>query len=167
MAWPMNFLIDGYNYLRRANLFRGAALEVARRRLAERLRPLARAGDRVTIVWDARNAPGGLPSEETAGGARHVFARRSASADDEILLRLRNAEKPRSYCVVSDDTDITRPAKQLGAAVLSIRDAEMRLAAAGRPPIEQGEDDDEKPPPPRGNEIQEWLDLFGRDENAD
>ncbi|HVY62000.1 MAG TPA: NYN domain-containing protein, partial [Planctomycetota bacterium] len=121
-----------------------------------------RAGDKVTIVWDARNAPGGAPSEELAGGARHVFARRTASADDEILLRLRNAERPRSYCVVSDDLDVARPAKQLGASVLSIRDAERRIGAALRPAaLEEDAERDEKPPAPRGREVQDWLELFG------
>jgi predicted RNA-binding protein with PIN domain len=156
----VHFLVDGYNYLHRARLFGDVSLEQARHRLATRLRALRGKGDEVTIVWDARRAPSGLPRGEADRGVEHEFAHRDrGSADEAILRRLRAAADARGYCVVSDDGEVVRSARQLGAAVRSIADVESRVR--GR--IPSAPDDDEKPPPPRGSEVDDWLRIFGED----
>lgn len=156
----VHFLVDGCNYLHRARLFGDVSFEQARHRLEVRLRVLRGKGDQVTIVWDARRAPPGVPRAEADRGVEHEFAHRDrGSADEAILRRLRTAADPRGFCVVSDDNDVTRPARQLGAAVRSVADIESRVRGRGAP-----EDvGDEKPPPPRGAEVDEWLRIFGED----
>ena len=172
MAASRHWLVDGYNYLHRAGLLRrGApdALERARRGLEARLRPLRARGDQITIVWDARGAPPDAPAESaSAGGVRNVFVRGGATADADILARLRAADDPRRYCVVSDDREITGSARQLGAAIAGVRDVEARLGparprgrAAPAREDDDGEGEEEKPPPPRGDEVGDWLDYFG------
>jgi len=163
----MHYLVDGYNYLHRARLFDGRSLEGSRRRLAERLRVLRRAGDQLSIVWDAQNAPPGLPSIEPQRSIDHVFAHRTGSADDDIVARVRSADDPARLCVISDDGDVARPARQLGARVLSIREAESLVARLGGGPrtpapraVVPDDEDDEKPPPPSGAEADEWLRAF-------
>lgn len=171
----MHYLVDGYNYLHRARLFDGRSLEGSRRRLAERLRVLRRAGDQLSIVWDAQNAPPGLPSIEPQRSIDHVFAHRTGSADDDIVARVRNADDPARLCVISDDGDVARPARQLGARVLSIREAEALVARLGGGPrapaprsevADEDEDDEVKPAPPSGAEADAWLRAFEEEDSG-
>ena len=156
-----HYLVDGYNYLHRARLFGDVSLEQARHRLEVRLRALRGRGDTVTIVWDSKRPPPGVPRRPAERGVAHEFAHRAASADEAILRRLRDADDARRFCVVSADNDVARPARQLGAAVRSVREIESRVR--GREPAAAAEGEDDKPPPPRGAEVDEWLRLFGEE----
>ncbi|MCU0722739.1 MAG: NYN domain-containing protein [Planctomycetes bacterium] len=160
----MHYLVDGYNFAHRAGLHEGP-LEGVRRRTASRLRGLARRGDRVTVVWDAAGAPPGVPRRASGNPVEQVFAR-GATADEEILSLVREAEAPRGLCVVTDDRGVSRPARAIGAAVMGVREAVERLGARGRLPGARGRAEDgtaggEKPPPPTGAELDEWERLFG------
>lgn len=181
----MRYLVDGYNYLHRARLFDARDLEGGRRRLERRLAPLRRSGDQVTLVWDSKGggaAARGAPPRESGRDVEHLFPRGRKTADEVILDWIRRAEDPGALCVVSDDGDIARPAKQLGARVRSVASVERELARisgevpggprgrAGGPRARRGgearggggqEEADEKPPPPSRAEVDEWLRAFG------
>lgn len=142
-----HYLIDGYNYLHRAQLLAGKDLEGARRLLVRRVAPL---GGKVTVVWDARHGPQGA-GRETVRNVTSIFAR---SADERILALLRGAADPAACCVVTDDREVAGRARQLRARSLSVGEVERRLSvsAAG----------DEKPASPRTSaEVREWLEYFG------
>jgi hypothetical protein len=160
----MRYLVDGYNYAWRARL-QGGDPEAVRRRIAERLGPLARGGHRLTLVWDSANAPPGVPRRTQSGPVEHLFAAPPGSADDEILALVRDADDPRELCVVTDDLGIARPARNLGVAVLAVREVEERLGLSPKGPARGGSPgagnaSDEKPPPPTGRELDEWERLF-------
>jgi len=157
----VHHFVDGYNYLHRARLPVPRRLEEARSRLARRLAPLARGGGAVTIFWDARGrASAGVPGgsdREAVGGVEMCYCPGRDGADGAIRARLRAAPDPRSIRVVTDDAEVARAAKQLGARVSSVAAIEKRLA--GRAPAEPADDD--KPPPPGPDEIAGWLRYFG------
>jgi predicted RNA-binding protein with PIN domain len=163
----MRFLVDGYNFAHRAGLF-GGDPEAARRRTLARLQALARGGDRVTVVWDARHAPPGAPGRSVTGSVEETFAR-EGSADEEILRLVRDADAPRELCVITDDLEVSRPAKAIGAAGMSVKEAVAKLGAGERHRGPRGDAGDdtaggEKPPLPTEAELDEWEKLFGREE---
>ena len=173
----MHFLIDGYNYLHRANLIGSRPLRVARRALAVRLRPLGRRGDRVTIVWDAADGPPEAGGESAGLSVESVFPREShRSADSAIVDYVRHAADPGSITVVTDDRDLARSARNLGAKVRSIAQAEALVApeeaeaadrgSPGKVPWAGEEGEDEKPPPPSPREVVDWLRYFGEEPPA-
>lgn len=116
----MALLIDGYNLLHAAGIFPASGpptLERARVALLDHLVERLPAKDlsRTTIVFDALQAPPGLPRELAHGGLNVRFARRGGSAD-ELLEELIAAEPdPRNLLVVSSDHRVQRAARQRGA----------------------------------------------------
>jgi predicted RNA-binding protein with PIN domain len=116
----MALLIDGYNLLHAAGIFPASGpptLERARIALLDFLveRLPAKELARATIVFDAVQAPPGLPRELTHRGLAVRFSRRGRSAD-ELLEELIAAEPdPRNLLVVSSDHRVQRAARQRGA----------------------------------------------------
>jgi predicted RNA-binding protein with PIN domain len=161
----VRYLVDGYNYLHRARLLRGD-LQRARRGLEARLVTLRGRGHQVTVVWDARRAPPGLPGREERASVESVYARGSAgSADAAILDRLRHADDPRRYVVVTDDREVAGAARQLGARTASVAEVEAIVAPPSARDAPAGEDPaSEKPPAPSPGEVAGWLDYFGASE---
>lgn len=127
----MALLIDGYNLLHASGIFpAGGSPTLERARvalldfLAERLP--AKEFARTTIVFDAVQAPPGLPRELSHSGLAVRFARRGGSAD-ELLEELIAAEPdPRNLTVVSSDHRVQRAARQRGALFI---DSEVWKAA--------------------------------------
>jgi predicted RNA-binding protein with PIN domain len=113
----MSCLIDGYNLLHAMGLLRGRAgptgLEKARLGLLGLLR--ASYGDeatKVTVVFDAANAPPGAPANEEFQGIHVRFAVQQKEADDLIETLICHDSAPRQLTVVSDDHRIRRAAER-------------------------------------------------------
>ena len=148
--------IDAYNVIHKlpglaADL--GEDPEGVRERFLRMLAPLAlRSGERWTLVFD-----GPRGGRDRAPGILHiVFCR---DADAWILDALRRHANARLVTVVSsDEKDIGRAARQLGARVESAQSLVQKLRArrpAQAPP--------EKPDGENDEGVEYWLDLFTRD----
>ena len=158
----MSLLIDGYNLLHVTGLF-GAngpaerAFERARHALldflATRLPPDELA--KTTVVFDAAEAPPGLPSEIQRCGVRALFAPRKSSADEVLEQLIRADHAPRRLTVVSSDHRVQRAARRRNATAVDsdvwfrklIREAE---SPASEDPLAKPEDVDLSSPFPPG-----------------
>lgn len=114
-------LIDGYNLLHATPIFGEGALagtlqgsrEALLRFLADRLP----AGQRVrtTIVFDAAEAPPGLPATSSFEGIAVHYARDYPDADAMIEALLDKRQHRKGLLVVSSDRRVQRAARQSGA----------------------------------------------------
>lgn len=117
----MRLLIDGYNLLHATDLFgsgalagtlrgsREALLRFLTSRLSERERRAA------VVVFDARDAPPGLPSRYEHDGLRVWFARDYPDADALIEEILETSRETKGMTVVSGDRRVQRAARSRGA----------------------------------------------------
>ncbi len=119
------------------------------------------------IVFDAKEAPPGLPDRYLHHGIQIVFARDWDSADELIQLEIRKHPTPKRLTVVSSDHAIHKKAIARGAKVLDSdewldeqfdrqrrqREAKDDAAANPDPDIKQRELSDE--------EKRKWLQDFG------
>lgn len=148
----MRLLIDGYNLLHASGVFPPAddpTLQRARRALldalAEVLPPKLAAA--CLVVFDAVDAPPGLPREGAHRGVAFRFARRGGTADELLEELIAAAPDPRNLTVVSSDHRVQRAARRRGAAFAD-SDAwwagQRAVDSSSRPP-------DEKVVPPLGN----------------
>ena len=159
----MRILIDGYNLLHAAGVFgetRGpGGFEASRRALLEALaRLLGDARDKATVVFDATDAPPGLPARSLHDGIQVVFARDYPSADALIEDMIEAHNAPTSLTVVSADNRVIAAARRRRAKAVPSGEwfAELRAAARQSPQPET------KPPPPENDfEVERWLRDFG------
>ena len=159
----MRILIDGYNLLHAAGVFgetRGpGGFEASRRALLEALaRLLGDARDKATVVFDATDAPPGLPARSLHDGIQVVFARDYPSADALIEDMIEAHNAPTSLTVVSADNRVIAAARRRRAKAVPSGEwfAELRAAARQSPQPET------KPPPPENDyEVERWLREFG------
>jgi predicted RNA-binding protein with PIN domain len=160
MGKGQRILIDGYNLIYadealRRLLERGP--EAARTELVARLERYAEQKEmRITVVFDGTgrmlDATPVLP-----GKLQTVFSRGDQSADELIVSMLEDASNPREFMVVtSDNEDIGRTARALGATVLPSQAFLERLSARTRraPSIEEK-------PDPFDDDVDYWLRKFG------
>ena len=114
----MALLIDGYNLLHVTGIFgkgRGAGgLQRSREALLRFLAASidAKERDRTTIVFDASDAPPGLPRRLTHDGMTVHFAAQHADADALIEELIERDDAPKSLLVVSSDHRIQRAARR-------------------------------------------------------
>jgi len=142
-------IVDGYNVIYADPELRRAMLrqpQSARERLATLLARYARERDiRVTLVFDGAR-PSSDSRSEVPGRLQVVFSRAGQSADDLILSMVRHHPNARAVIVVSsDETDIGRSARDLGAQVLGAGTFFTRISRATRAGDNAGEMDGEKP----------------------
>jgi predicted RNA-binding protein with PIN domain len=151
----VNWLIDGYNVIRRDADLRAAesaGLEAGRRALLALVAAAARrTGDRFTVVFDG--APGSPPGP-AGGQVAVVFSRPPESADD-VLRRLAARAGP-GAAVVSSDHAVQTAARRAGCAAIDAR----AFVTAARGARDDGDDqddggdgeeeDDRERPGPRG-----------------
>jgi predicted RNA-binding protein with PIN domain len=160
-------LIDGYNLLHASGILgRGVGpggLERSRNALlnflVESLEEKQLAA--TTVVFDAREAPPGLPRVTSHRGLTVRFAPRGSDADAEIEQLIREHHAPRRLTVVSSDHRLHRAARRRRATaidsdqwytqVLRERIARARRGGAPGKPAE----------PPNAAEVQYWLRQFG------
>jgi hypothetical protein len=160
----MLYLIDGYNLLFALGVLlkdQPAALEKARRRLLELLREAY--GDdaaAVTVVFDAKHAPPGLPDALDYQGLHVVFAAHDAEADDLIEQLIRRASVPHRLTVVSDDHRIREAARRRHCVVQGCGDFLDALDARRRPRPAPPRDEPAKPEGVSREEAGHWLREF-------
>jgi predicted RNA-binding protein with PIN domain len=134
----MSLLIDGYNLLFSSDVFPAdhepATLERSRARLLDFLVDSlpARIVERAVVVFDARDAPPGLPGEVTHRGLAVKFARRGSSADELLETLIAEEPDPRNLLVVSSDHRVQRAARRRGASYADSQPWYAELVAARR-----------------------------------
>jgi len=160
----MTLIIDGYNLLHASGVFgneRGPrGFEQSRLKLLDLLADLL--GDeasKTTVVFDAANAPDGLPGRYLHRGLKVLFAREYPDADSLIEELVEADSSPGGLVVVSSDRRIAAAVRRRrGTAIESDRwlaEARATHARRGRPA-------DGKPPEPRSpSEVAAWLREFG------
>lgn len=156
-------LIDGYNLLFASSVFASSVgpptLQRTRDALLQFLadRIDAKLLARTIIVFDATQAPPGLPGQLTFAGMQVLFSRRGQEAD-ALLEDLIGAHRaPRELLVVSSDHRVQRAARQRGA---KYNDSDQWLATLAQPP--PSEPPTAKPDAPLANsaELERWLEEF-------
>lgn len=138
----MRILIDGYNLLYASAIFAtGPAAPTLRRtreallsRLAQLLGPDW--ATKTTVVFDAREAPPGLPQHLTHQGLTVRFAPRNSTADELITDLIRSHHAPRQLTLVSSDHRVQVAAKRRQATAVDsdVWLDQLRNAAANNVP---------------------------------
>jgi uncharacterized protein len=162
----MHYLIDGYNLLYAMGVLlqgRTGPMVLAKARL--RLLGFLRAahGDNapnVTVVFDAKQAPPGLPAELDYQGLQVAFAVDQDQADDLIELLIRKASVPRQLTVVSNDHRIQQAARRRHCLVLDCGTYLDQLEQLRGAPPPQRPGEAPKPETISREETQHWLEEF-------
>jgi predicted RNA-binding protein with PIN domain len=164
----MSLLIDGYNLLHASGILpRGigpGTLERAREALlnflVESLEPDELRG--ATAIFDAREAPRGLPRIVDHRGLRVHFAPNPGDADELIEQLILADHSPRKLVVVSSDHRLQRAARRRRATPIDsdiwYADVLRRRIARQKAPVV------ERPQPPgrlSESEVSYWLGKFG------
>jgi predicted RNA-binding protein with PIN domain len=163
----MSLLIDGYNLLHASGILgRGigpGSLERSRNALlnflAESLDPAELA--RTTVVFDAREAPPGLPRVTTHRGIKVQFAEPGSDADQVIERLILADSAPRRLTVVSSDHRLHRAARRRRAKAI---DSDQWYAHALRQRINRVRSKSPGLKPndlPDDREVRFWLRQFG------
>jgi predicted RNA-binding protein with PIN domain len=168
----MAILIDGYNLMHAAGMLgRGVGpggLERSRLALLNFVAESVRANEltTTTVVFDARQAPPGLPRRLVHRGMAVLFAATYESADELIEELIQADSAPRRLVVVSSDHRVQRAARRRRAKAIDsdrwyadmLRQRAARHAPSPTPvpkPNELG-----------NSEVEYWLRQF-EDENQD
>jgi len=158
----MTLIIDGYNLLHASGVFGSArgprGFEQSRVALLDLLADLL-GGDaeRTIVVFDAANAPDGLPGRHVHRGIRVWFAREYPDADSLIEELVAADDAPASLVVVSSDRRLQAAARRRRATAIECDAwlAEMRARNRSR------EDLDAKPAEPGPYDVEAWKRYFG------
>jgi hypothetical protein len=166
----MKLVIDGYNLLHASGILgRGTGPGGLERSRTALLNFLAESLDArqlsvTTVVFDAREAPPGLPRSIVHRGIQVRFADQGGDADEMIERLIRADNAPRRLIVVSSDHRLQRAARRRKARavdsdvwyaeLLRTRIARERRGAASAKPAG----------PPSDVEVRYWLRQFGVEE---
>lgn len=181
------FIIDGYNLLHAAGLARRrygpGQLERCRAQLlawlAKHLTESER--ERTTVVFDAGEAPPGLPRQLTAVGITIRFAAPGKDADDTIEELVAAHSAPRQIRLVSSDHRLQRSAQKRRGTFLDSEDFVQEMERRGtlspegdettpprrkkpgdKPTARSGEKQRDKLPDQANDaETEFWLRIFG------
>lgn len=159
----MKILIDGYNLLHASGIFggvRGArGFEASRRALLDELaRLLGDASTSVTVIFDAADAPPGLPDRSTHDGISVRFARGYDSADALLEEIIESHDAPTALTVVSSDNRVIAAARRRRAKPVGSDEWFTGIRNAARSRTRSG---DAKPPEPGPEGAEEWKRYFG------
>ncbi|HAY79444.1 MAG TPA: hypothetical protein DCY79_06510 [Planctomycetaceae bacterium] len=162
----MSLLIDGYNLLHVTGIFgegpAARSLESSRHALLGFLAKHAVADHTaVTIVFDAKDAPPGLPRCVDYRGITVHYAAGYSEADDLLEELIRQDTAPKRLQVVSSDHRVQRAARRRGAKAVDSDAWFAKLLRQRRSlrELEAGEAKREKPL--TEDEVRWWLDAFG------
>ncbi|MBM4012341.1 MAG: NYN domain-containing protein [Planctomycetota bacterium] len=163
----MTLIVDGYNLLHASGVFgreRGSrGFEQSRTALLDMLVDLLgeRAGDAI-VVFDAAEAPDGLPARLSHGGLRVWFAREYPDADSLIEELVEDDHAPAHLVVVSSDRRLQAAARRRRAKAVSCEQwlADAREARRARGRVSP----DAKPPEPGPEGAEFWKRYFGLDD---
>jgi len=163
----VSLLIDGYNLLHATGIFgRGQASSSLERSRTALLNVLAASIppdelDQATIVFDANQAPPGLPRRVDHGGLTVCYASEYEDADSMIEELIARHHTPRRLLVVSSDHRLQRAARRRRAQAIDsdvwytelIRQRAARAIGPGKEPP--------KPAVPLSpTETEYWLKQF-------
>jgi len=159
----MKILVDGYNLLHASGIFGGVrgegGFEASRRALLDEIaRLLGPAAAGATVVFDAADAPPGLPDRSSHAGIDVRFARRHATADELIEELILDHDVPTALTVVSADNRVMAAARRRRSRAVPSGEWLAELRAAARTRAEAG---DAKPPEPGPEGADYWKDYFG------
>lgn len=159
----MKILIDGYNLLHASGVFggvRGArGFEASRQALLDEIaRLLGDAASTATVVFDAADAPPGLPDRSRHEGIAVRFARDYESADALIEEIIEDHQSPTALTVVSSDNRVMAAARRRRAKPVGSDEWFTNLRAAART-ARYGHDT--KPPEPGPEGAEAWKRYFG------
>jgi uncharacterized protein len=164
----MSLLIDGYNLLHVSGIMgRGigpGGLQRSRLALVNFLAESIAPEDlsRTTIVFDAHDAPPGLPQVIHHGGITVRFAVKYETADALIEELIRVDSAPRRLVVVSSDHEIQRAARRRKAKAVDSDVWYAELRRARRERNEASAAGSARPPAPLLEEdVNYWLRQFG------
>ena len=163
----MPLLIDGYNLLNATGIVgRGGTPSLGRSRLAL-LNFLAASIDprelgHTTVVFDAHDAPPGLPRVVQHGPLLVRFAVKNRTADELIEELIRSDFAPRRLVVVSSDHEIQRATRRRRAKAVNSETWYSDLIRARRRREEESADAPARPAVPLLEEdVSYWLRQFG------
>ena len=155
-------MIDGYNLLHASGVFGNAgrtSLESSREALLDWLGSVLSDGQRkrTTIVFDASDAPPGLPRSANKHELQIHFSPPGSEADDLLEELIRKHSSPRALTVVSSDHRLHRAARRRKATPI---DSEVWVAQMNshRPQKEPEFERDAALPP---EDLKQMLDEFG------
>ncbi len=159
----MPFLIDGHNLiaqmpdLRLSDADDEAQLVMILRRYAAQRR-----GRTIVVVFD--QGVYGHPQHLDGYGVTCIFARSPQDADAQLIRRIATVPNPREWTVVTADRQVAQAAAARGVRVIDSRTFAQTLTNLARLPRRRA--DSEKPErAPGQSEIEEWLRLFGDEED--
>ncbi|MGA2064717.1 MAG: NYN domain-containing protein [Thermoguttaceae bacterium] len=164
----MPLLIDGYNVLNVVGILGGGqgpgGLERARLALlnflAESLDPPE--VSRTTVVFDAREAPRGLPRQTLHRGITVRFAPADQEADTVIEELIRADSAPRRLTVVSSDRAIQRAARRRRARAVASDAWYAEVVRRRRERHQASADAPDRPALPLLQEdVEYWVRQFG------
>ncbi len=155
----MPILIEGHNLIGRLP---GISLADAddEEALVRLLSPFrVRTGKAVTVVFDP-GVSSTLAQSRKIGGVQVISAPHGSSADAIILRRVAQARNRQGLTVVTSDRELAAGVARMGARVQS---AEAFSAQLGQPEAQTSR----KEQPPSPAEVEQWLALFGNDDEQD
>jgi predicted RNA-binding protein with PIN domain len=157
-----SYVVDGYNLLFHLGLFdrRGGAhaLEAARERLLDYLKPAFCDSD-ATVIFDSARSTRSDPSAENHQGLHVQYAGRGQEADDVIEELIAHSASPQNLVVISNDHRLQVAARRKGAQSWSCDEFLDFKNARPQSPSEPVEAD--RAAPPSRAEVQHWLQEFG------
>ena len=163
----MAILIDGYNLLHATGYIAAGSsyesLEGPRRKFLQFLQTRLPPDDQrdTTVVFDAANAPPGLPTRVSFGRILVLFAHDHAEADDLIEELIRADHVPQKLTVVSSDHRIHRAARRRRATAIDSDQWYWRIH--DRPLLDKAEiaEVSSRDVVLNDDEVANWVALFG------
>jgi len=155
----MNYLIDGHNLIARTPGLSLADPDDEAKLL--RRWTVADPRRRVTVIFDA-GLPAGESKQLSGGGVKAIFAPNNSTADALLIRRIEAIGNPPEFVVVSSDGAVAaaatrrRVAVQRSEAFAAAMMSDRRFGGSSPPKSERPES-----PPMSGDELREWLALFG------
>lgn len=131
----MALIIDGHNLI-------GALPDIQLNDPEDEARLLARlrayrsfTGQDMVVFFDSGDVPvpSGRAAHLSSPGIAVYFSRPGQSADDAIVEYLRGRPQPGQYAVITNDTELIRRVKALGASVMRAGDFSLKLARRDEP----------------------------------
>jgi len=156
----MPYLVDGHNLIPKVPGLRLEEID-DEVQLIDLLQNYARLSRKVVEVY-FDNAPPGQPRLRSYGGVTAHFVRQGQTADQAISARLKRlGSAARNWTVVSSDGQVQAAARAARARVLSSEAFAHQLLSTG--------DSREEPTAAERSlsedEVDEWMKLFGLDED--
>ena len=168
----MPLLIDGYNLLHATDIFGDETGPNTFQRSREALLAFLTASlneserAQTTIVFDAAEAPPGLPNHYTIDGLQVIYARDYPDADTLIEEMIEDHTAPRGLLVISSDHRVQRAARRRGS---KYTDSERWYSELWRRRVELRRNQQKSvPEKPMGDltpeEIADWVEQFDCDD---